>query len=251
MEPLKDPESPRASFKAIGDNAGTDKTIYHGYHRFYPPHLERLRQIENLGILEIGYGKGESLTLWLEYFPNAFVYCIDRDVESQGERHRVIKADQADPDSVDRACKLIQHPIHLIIDDGSHLPSHQTSSFSILFPSLLQANGIYIVEDVETSYWLAGELYGNQTRYGLFCPWSAIEAFKLIADYTNRQCLAACDLSLLEYRMALTGITTEAASSVASVAFSQNCIIMSKALTSDAIYWQSPYFYAPFTHRDP
>ena len=40
----------------------------------------------------------------------------------------------------------------VIIDDGSHLPSHQVISFEALWKSVVPG-GQYIVEDTETSYW--------------------------------------------------------------------------------------------------
>ena len=43
-------------------------------------------------------------------------------------------------------------PFDIIIDDGSHICEHQRVSFEILF-SQLKPRGIYIVEDVCTSYW--------------------------------------------------------------------------------------------------
>ena len=39
----------------------------------------------------------------------------------------------------------------IIIDDGSHITSHQQKSLGYLFP-LLNTNGIYICEDLHTSY---------------------------------------------------------------------------------------------------
>ena len=39
----------------------------------------------------------------------------------------------------------------IIINDGSHITSHQQNSFGFLFP-FLNSNGIYICEDLHTSY---------------------------------------------------------------------------------------------------
>ena len=43
-------------------------------------------------------------------------------------------------------------PFDVIIDDGSHRSEHIRATFAILFP-LLTPNGVYVVEDVQTSYW--------------------------------------------------------------------------------------------------
>ena len=42
--------------------------------------------------------------------------------------------------------------IDVVLDDGSHVGRHQRASFDVLFP-LLSDGGIYIIEDVCTSYW--------------------------------------------------------------------------------------------------
>jgi len=39
-----------------------------------------------------------------------------------------------------------------MIDDGSHLNEHVITSFRTLFP-LLAEDGIYVIEDTQTSYW--------------------------------------------------------------------------------------------------
>jgi len=42
--------------------------------------------------------------------------------------------------------------IDIIIDDGSHLNEHVLKTFHYLFPRLSD-NGIYVVEDTQSSYW--------------------------------------------------------------------------------------------------
>lgn len=236
-------------FKKIGDKSGTDKTLHHGYHRFYPSHLASLSRLNDFGIVEIGYGEGSSISLWRDLYPQAFVYCLDRDVEVEGDGYRVIQADQSSPESLSLAMKKIDHEIHLIIDDGSHNPAHQLQAFSLLFASLLAPHGIYVVEDIETSYWLDGVLYGYDTHYGLFNHWSAVEAFKLVVDYTNRSFLAPCDQSQLEYRLAMVGLDPQAAAMVSSVTFAQNFIALSKVDAADMAYYDRPYIHGERSHR--
>ena len=43
-------------------------------------------------------------------------------------------------------------PVFAIIDDGSHIPQHQVSTFDLLFRQVLLPGGTYIVEDIETRY---------------------------------------------------------------------------------------------------
>lgn len=239
-----------AGFKEVGDRCGTDKTLQHGYHRFYPAHIYHLRRFKKFAILEIGYGSGNSIPLWLEMFPNAAVYCLDRDIETQGAGYEVLKSDQSSPTALTESLARVSQPIRLVIDDGSHKPAHQILSFSTIFPSLCE-DGVYIIEDIETSYWVNGSIYGYETRYGLFNQWSAIEAFKLVADYVNRSFLAPCDRSLLEYRMALVGIGPDVAATISGITFAQNCIIIRKAKEADLIFSEAPYIHQQHTQREP
>ena len=42
--------------------------------------------------------------------------------------------------------------LDLVMDDGSHVATHQRASFKTLFP-LLSDGGLYLIEDTHTSYW--------------------------------------------------------------------------------------------------
>ena len=43
-------------------------------------------------------------------------------------------------------------PFDIIIDDGGHKMSEQISSFRMLYPNL-NKGGLYIIEDLNSSYW--------------------------------------------------------------------------------------------------
>lgn len=40
----------------------------------------------------------------------------------------------------------------MIVDDGGHTPAQQRASYERLFPAL-RHGGLYIIEDIETSFW--------------------------------------------------------------------------------------------------
>jgi hypothetical protein len=94
----------------VGNACCTDKTTHHGYDRFYPLFLDPLRGFKKLGIVEIGYGKGESIPFWKTLFPQAHLYCLDRDVCLTGDGFEVLKVDQSDPGAVEAAIASIAHP---------------------------------------------------------------------------------------------------------------------------------------------
>jgi hypothetical protein len=247
--PPHPPPIKRSTFADLANACGTDKAAVHGYQRFYPLVLAQLSGSEPFTIVEIGFGDGASIQLWRGLFPQAFLICIDRDVSQEGEGYVVIQADQDQPDQLQAALRSAPSPVRLVIDDGSHLPRHQLSSLSMLFESLLEPGGFYIIEDIETSYWLAGNLYGYQIRAGLFSKWSAIEALKLAVDYVNRAYLSEEDRNLLEYSMLLAGLDPATARMISSVTFGQNCALLIKNEPGDSDYQERPYGFAPFTAR--
>ena len=84
----------------------------------------------------------------------------------------------------------------LIIDDGSHVVSHQQKTFGKFF-KLLRNGGIYVIEDLGSSYFQLGvELYGHVTtqefinnntilflnQRPFFSPW----IFEKDLDYINK-----------------------------------------------------------------
>jgi hypothetical protein len=60
-------------------------------------------------------------------------------------------------------------PIDILIDDGGHTMEQQIRTYEALFP-LIQPNGIYLCEDVCTSYW--PEFGGGYRRNGSFIEYS-------------------------------------------------------------------------------
>jgi hypothetical protein len=62
----------------------------------------------------------------------------------------------------------------IVLDDGSHVATHQRTSFQTLWP-LLSAGGLYIIEDMHTSYWTSWE-------GGLKQPGTAVDMIKALID---------------------------------------------------------------------
>lgn len=233
------------SLAEIGARIGVDKITYHHYHHYYAGFLDGLRHREG-GLLEIGIDQGLSLQMWLAYFSRAFVYGIDINISAEGERHRIFKADQNDIPKIRQILQQdIHHPVFLVVDDGSHMPEHQARTFDLLFRELLLPGGVYVIEDVEVSYWSRGELYGYRTRYGYRHPASIIEVFKTIADDLNNEYLT--DASRYAQAIHLKGLVSgEAREMVSSVCFGKNCIIITKKSQEESKIGRQSYFYAQY-----
>lgn len=209
----------KKSFLEICQNAGTDKVNPHGYHFFYPSFLEKLRD-EKFNVLEIGYGSGHSTKMWCEYFSNCNFFCLDKDHEANySDQCKVIKGDQSNVQDLQNLIKQIG-TAKLIIDDGSHNPRHQYDTFIYLFENLLEDGGIYIIEDIETSYWNPrSTLYGYQ-----------IGNFNLMKNFISFQDMINQEFSRVKNTLKISTVT-----------YGQNCIIITKRTEGEHQYFNRKY----------
>ena len=165
---------------------------------------------------------------------------MDIGVTAEGERHKIFKGDQSDIKALTSLCESISHPVHFIVDDGSHVPAHILLTFSHFFLKLLEPGGVYAIEDVETSYWRAGELYGYKVHAGYRDPHSVVEVFKHLADDVNSAYLLPTDK--LKQSHLVHELSDEVRDLVSSVTFAQNCIIVVKKTEEElATYSGRPY----------
>lgn len=108
-----------------------------------------------VSFLEIGVYKGGSLRMWRDFFsPKATLTFLDIDpackaLEIPGTEVRI--GDQTDVPFLQKTASE-RGPFDIIVDDGGHKMDQQITSFRALWPSL-RDGGLYIVEDVHTSYW--------------------------------------------------------------------------------------------------
>lgn len=141
--------------KELFNKYGCDKAKKHHYHTVYQPEFEPL-QNESINILEVGVFKGESASVWIDFFPNATVYGLDIFVRVSAEdipilqhpRVKWLKGDSTHPSvsgAIQKAWPDVQFDI--IIDDGLHTPEANAQTFKNLFP-FVKSTGSYYVEDV-------------------------------------------------------------------------------------------------------
>jgi cephalosporin hydroxylase len=171
---------------------------WHHYLAIYDRHLQSFKELAanqptmipaattglapngKLRILEIGVQNGGSLQMWRRFFgPNAVIFGIDIDpkckqFEEDGCQIRI--GDQSDPKFL-ASVVAEMGGVDIVIDDGSHIASHQVASFRALFP-VLQMGGIYICEDLHTSYW-------NDWEGGYKKPGTFIETAKDMVDHMH------------------------------------------------------------------
>jgi Methyltransferase domain len=134
-------------------------------------------------ILEIGVYRGGSQAIWRKFFgTNVKLFGIDIDPKCaayDGKSGSVRIGSQDDYAFLHRTVKEMGG-VDIVMDDGSHVATHQRTSFETLFP-LLSDGGLYLIEDAHTSYWTY--LYeGGLKRRG-----TIIEFMKDMIDGMHRQ----------------------------------------------------------------
>lgn len=147
----------------------SDKSFWHGYTDFYRQHLPR---VVDGGIVEFGVFHGNSIRWLMEQYPQARITGVDIlptqpdwPVDRRVEYRRV---DQSSDPQVTDLFRSIERP-SLIIEDGSHIPSHQARCLRLGLPQL-QPGGTYVLEDIHTAH-PAHDLYQEEcTRAGFGRP---------------------------------------------------------------------------------
>jgi hypothetical protein len=166
--------------------SGSDKDVGHHYGDTYQ-RLFRPYKYRPIKLLEIGIGGykehlgGESLVAWSCYFP--FASIIGCDIEDrqtlQGGRIRIHQLDQSSEAQLITLAET-EGPFDIIIDDGSHVNSHQILTAQVLLPHV-KPGGLYVVEDVQTSYWpeYGGKSVSDQDQT------TCVGYFAALASYLN------------------------------------------------------------------
>ena len=154
----------------------------HKFKHYFPAYEAHFARYINrpLTFLEIGCGKGGSLQMWKRYFgPHAQIIGLDvkpECLEYQEDQIAIRIGGQADHRFLAQVLEEFGTP-DIVLDDGSHKMTDILESFRFLYHRTA-ANGVYMVEDVHTSYW---DEFGG----GLRKPGSFIEIAKLLIDELN------------------------------------------------------------------
>lgn len=149
---------------------------YHNFAEKYDRAFAGMRE-STVSLLEIGVAQGQSLRMWVDYFPNAMIHGADispacSSCESYSSRIKFHLLDQSNAAQLKNVEQY--SPFDIIIDDGNHWWKEQILTFEIIF-QYLRSGGIYVVEDSCTSYWSE---YKNH-------PISCVEYFKRVVDEVN------------------------------------------------------------------
>jgi hypothetical protein len=119
------------------------------YFSIYERHLARFRG-QAVTLIEVGVAGGGSVRMWRDYLgPAAQIVGVDIDQQCRRFEERNIEiliGDQGSPAFWNSV--LDDHAlIHVVIDDGGHLPEQQVITLESLLPRLAPG-GVYICEDI-------------------------------------------------------------------------------------------------------
>lgn len=132
--------------------------------------------------LEIGVNKGGSIPVWEQYFPNAKLLAVDINpacLARATSRTHIELVDQSDAAQLKTYADRLG-PFDIIVDDGSHMTSHQITTFETLW-SYVRPGGIFVIEDTLTSY--SGFLNKNYVDSNISC----VDYFKRKIDDIHKR----------------------------------------------------------------
>lgn len=139
----------------LAEKYGTDKQPKdHNYTQMYE---KLLKMIDVNSLLEIGLGKGSSMKMWIDYYPEAKIYCIE-DFGEENERLwekadgkieglELISGDSTKAETWEKTPKELD----VIVDDGDHHPDTQIATFVLGF-NHLKKGGLYFIEDTHCNF---------------------------------------------------------------------------------------------------
>ena len=137
----------------------------HDYLRKYEFFINQFRQKHDFRLLELGIGPdwnmGASLKIWLDYFTREDFHALIVDINPNAKKFEDTKVsiEIGNLGSTKFLDQLGESTFDLIVDDASHIWSHQIKAFESLFPSV-SAGGVYIIEDTQTSFSNARKKWG-------------------------------------------------------------------------------------------
>lgn len=186
----KTPANPLADY--FYANPGRRIHKWHHYFEVYHRHLAPFRGRSPV-VLEIGVSHGGSLQMWKKYFgPGARIVGIDVDPrcrQFEEEQVSVMIGDQEDRAFLAEVRRRLPH-VDIVIDDGGHTMRQQIAGFEELYAHI-QPNGIYVCEDMHTSYW--AHFGGGYRQPGTFLEYSKDLIDRLYAWHSTEQEACAVD----------------------------------------------------------
>jgi hypothetical protein len=168
---------------SLAVSAGTDKSsLFHNYTKVYSQYFSKVKDAP-IKFLEIGIFKGNSFKFWEKYFTQADLHFIDitnQYIQYYSKRSKYHYMDQSNIRQL-REFGAEHGMFDVILDDGGHTMNQQIASFIALFP-FVKSGGLYIIEDLHTSYWHS---YNGSGDNGYAGEGTAVGYLKNLVDHVN------------------------------------------------------------------
>jgi hypothetical protein len=151
---------------------GTDKFQRHRYTEVYFDIFRHLKN-EKIKFLELGILNGGSLRVWREWFSNAEITGVDKNIDNLKTINNV-NIVKSNTQTIDICKDLNYQEFDIIIDDADHHPYQQLVTFWNTWP-LLKKGGIYVIEDIQNiktwgKHWefLSPKIYNQNDKGGTY-----------------------------------------------------------------------------------
>lgn len=156
-------------FAQFGSDKSTVHPNAHGYAKHYEAAFASIKN-EPVRVLEIGVGSGASVKAWLDWFPKASVFGVDKNYGTNewdttdtrvNPRYTFTPGDQSSQDFWKLFIIQYGSGWDIIVDDGGHYADQVITSFNCLWPHV-KSGGFYAIEDLNVAYPDLWEKYGDQ-----------------------------------------------------------------------------------------
>jgi len=140
----------------LGVKYKTDKSkLLHGYLSHYEKYFGNPETVQKF--VEIGLQRGKewrfedlllpSMRVWHDYFDKAFFYGFDiKELKPISDRMYLHVGDQGNLQDLIDFSNEVGDGIDILLDDGSHKPTHQLATFAVFWPKISRG-GVYVIED--------------------------------------------------------------------------------------------------------
>ncbi len=158
----------------------------HNYTTLYEQYFGPMRN-NKIRLAELGFASGGSAWMWHDYFPNATFWFVDINPQHDKlpPRSTLSDRDQADPEGPTEA--IVGGLFDIVIDDASHLSDKTVASFKVWW-NALKPGGLYVVEDLCTSYWAFHGGDSDPTAES-----TSMHFLKGLADQVNRRFIVGAE----------------------------------------------------------
>lgn len=134
----------------------TDKSSkWHDYCVQYEFLFSRIRRTATC-IFEIGVWTGASILMWRDWFAKAKIVGIDLYLQDAGRclGDPRIAVEQINATDIEKVSDFSRRhgPFDVVVDDGSHIPDEQISTFMTIWP-YVKPGGFYAIEDIGLGYY--------------------------------------------------------------------------------------------------